>query len=165
MALKWFTHQPKRMKLLNSISTQRVQMSNLKTCCHVLFCSMMLKTTTTLKNRRQDLDGFFLNVELTKILSPTIVWHFFDVFSANSKRHGDPLFMDEFWYFSAKCVEFDFDIFQLFDQSSNWLFHKHFGGHCWTNNLSLTLKWSARGWVIFVFVCDIRLIVDWTRLS
>ena len=44
-----------------------------------MFCfvvCMMLKTTTTLKNRRQDLDGFFLNVELTKILSPTIVWHF-----------------------------------------------------------------------------------------
>ena len=39
-----------------------------------------------------------------------------------------------------------------------------FGEHCWTNNLSLTLKWSARGWVIFVFVCDIRLIVDWTRV-
>ena len=86
--------------------------------CYFVVC-MMLKTTTTLKNRRQDLDGFFLNVELTKILSPTIVWHFFDVLSANSKRHGDPLFMDEFWYFSAKCVEFDFEIFQFFDQSSN----------------------------------------------
>ena len=42
------------------------------------------------------------------------------------------------------------------------LFHKHFGGHCWTNNLSLTLKWSARGWVIliFLFVYDIRSIFD-----
>ena len=125
-------------------------MSNLKTCCHVLFCSMMLKTTTTLKNRRQDLDGFFLNVELTKILSPTIVWHFFDVFSANSKRHGDPLFMDEFWYFSAKCVEFDFEIFQLFDQSSNQTVFDKKKNNSRQENSKLYLIWQF----VILFFCS-----------